>query len=245
MKEGKVGECILHNFQTKAKATIIKTVWYWYKNTNTDKQHKIESIGTNLDIYGQSVLTHLPRQFNGGQGGGREQLQYGKKINKSSLCSWFLTGSFENPWNSLSDRCDLVMLVKWLLRGFPDRLRLGEDIRKSKQVIPGLEHWDTSHPQPLTFSPTLTSRGRRLRGWRLSVTMAKPTMPIIMSVKSPNNNLRISFLVNKMMFKEDGTRQRLLYQNPFRRVLYLFCSSESLTIKVIISNHIHGFYESF
>ena len=68
MKEEKVWECILHNFQTKAKATVIKTVWYWYKDTNTDKRHKIESIGTNLDIYGQSILTHLPRQFNGGRG---------------------------------------------------------------------------------------------------------------------------------------------------------------------------------
>ena len=26
-----------------------------------------------------------------------------------------------------------------------------------------------------------------------------------MSIKAPNNSLRISFLVNRMMFKEDGT----------------------------------------
>ena len=77
MKEEKAGECILHNFQTKATATVIKTVWYWYKDTNTDKWHKIESIGTNLNIYGQLIFDTLAQTIQWGWGGvgwGGEQL---------------------------------------------------------------------------------------------------------------------------------------------------------------------------
>ena len=145
------GGIILPDFRQYYKTTVIKTVWYRYKNRHTDQWNRIENPEINLDTYGQLIFK---------QGG--KNIKWGRD---SLFSKWFWENWTTTTCKSMKPEYILTPCTKkkWLTD-----LNVRQDTTKLLEENTGKTFSDINHTNvSLDQSPMAVEIKTKINQWDL------------------------------------------------------------------------------